>query len=93
MQPVPVQRSRMRRLRGGFEDGEVRRNARCVVMFSVSSLSRSHSVITNIEVNLQHTTHLGIKTPFLHNTSNPPNGWDPSIYCNGFPRARSRHMR
>lgn len=38
-------------------------------------------------------TNLGIKTPLLHNTSNPPNGCDPSMYCNGFALARSRHVR
>ena len=37
--------------------------------------------------------HLGIKTPLLHRISSAPNGCVPSIYCNGFPRARSRHIR
>ena len=36
---------------------------------------------------------LGINTPLLHNISNCPNGWVPSIYCSGFPRARSWHIR
>ena len=38
MQPVPVQRSRMRRVRGGVEGAERRKEARWVVMFSVSGL-------------------------------------------------------
>lgn len=37
MQPEPAQRSRMRRERGGME-GDERREARWVVMFSVSGL-------------------------------------------------------
>ena len=38
MQPVPVQRSRMRRLGGELEGEDRRKVARWVVMFSVSGL-------------------------------------------------------
>ena len=94
MQPVPVQRSRMRRgVARGVE--ERTRVARWVVMVSVSGL---WCRVVSYDIDETYTIHrsmtdLGIKTPLLHNISNSPNGCVPSIYCNGFPLARSTHIR
>lgn len=50
MQPVPVQRSRMRRVLGALEEGarRRRREARWVVMFSVSVLRRVGTVSQSV---------------------------------------------
>ena len=97
MQPVPVQRSRIRSRES--HSGQVSRDgsfvirahmdvARCIVYASVSGLNGFLVTILNLDA---PQTDRGIKVPGLQIISKSPNGWLPRIYCNGLPLDRSTH--
>jgi len=75
--------------------------ARWVIMDSVSGLLRPTMLLTVVvEVQIgEDGADRGIRTPGLQRMSRSPNGWEPRMYCRGFPferlrqRSWSRHCR
>lgn len=86
MQPVPVQRSRMRICFGSVrrEGVERRIEERRYVYSSVACLG----VALDRSGKTEGLSYRGIRTPFLQRMSRSPKGCEPSIYWSGTPRAR-----
>ncbi len=91
IQPVPVQRSRMRRRCVGcwcMLETPGTRVARWTVRDSVSGLRQIDKHKRCESSRIVQTADLGMSTPALHIISRSPKGCEPKIYCNGFPLSR-----
>lgn len=88
IQPVPVQRSRMRN-RWGRAREAWRRSARKVMDAAVSCLKKKVSTGL-VRVRLDAQTHLGMSMPGRQAISRSPKNSVPRMYCSGRPAARCR---